>query len=485
VYAANSTINRWFAQDSFRRDATMLFTSTVLARGILVLAMPLLARFFNPADVGNWQLFVSSATVLATIICWRYEVAIPLPADEQKSRDLVAVCLLLAAATSALLILPIFLCRDQFVALVGAQAIEPFLWCIPLFTLLFGCEQASTFWLTRVGDFRGVGAARVVKSTLMVAVPLLAAMAFDVGFGGLVAGTMLGQLAATAYLVHEDRSSADIWRLGRDKLQSYLAVMFEYRNYPLYVAPYTFVGQFSKRLVYFLLAAFAGASTVGYFAMAMQLTYVPVTFVTAALNQAFYRRAAQNDVRKLESLILKVLELQVILAVPLFVLFVLHGNYVLHFALDPSWNEAVGFVQWLAAPSLMLFFTAWLDRLLDTLGRQRLAVAMQFTYDAVSIGLLLVLLATGQSTLAAVASYCLVTSLYNFVWLVVAFRVARFSLVGLWRQTVLASALAGVLLIAHEIIVRLFDHPAALCFEVLIAIAVQAAAMRFIRGYRT
>ena len=474
MYASETLIHRWFAHGSFRRDATLLFTSTALARGILVASLPLLARFFNPADVGNWQLFVGSATVLATVICWRYEVAVPLPSDEQKSRDLVSLCLLLAAGTSALLIAPSFFFRERYAALIGAAAIEPFLWCIPLFTLLYGCEQASTFWLTRVGDFRGVGASRVVKSTLMVAVPLVAAGAFNVGFSGLIAGTMLGQLAATAYLLREDQASGDLFRIDRQRLARCRAAMFEYRNYPLYVAPYAFVGQFSKRLVYFLLAAFSGSSTVGFFAMAMQLTYVPVTFITAALNQAFYRRAAAHaDIRKLEPLVLRVLELQVVAAVPIFVLFVLHGEYVLHLALGPVWGEAVGFAKLLAVPSLMLFFTAWLDRLFDTLGRQRLAVALQLMYDAASIGILLTLLVIGYPTLVAVACYCMVTVLYNVLWLAIAFRIARFLPAGADGSRDLAAVLAGSAIAAHFLVAGLLDHPTALCFEIVAAIAAQ------------
>lgn len=483
MYATDTIINRWFAHGSFRRDAALLFTSTALARGILVVSMPLLARFFNPADVGNWQLFVSSATVLATVICWRYEVAVPLPATEQKARDVQSLCLLLAAATSILLIIPGLLFRQQYAALIGAEAIEPFLWCIPLFTLLYGCEQASTFWLTRIGDFRGVGASRVVKSTLMVAVPLVAASAFDVGFGGLVAGTMLGQLAATVYLFREDPASGELLRFDRQQFVRCRAAMIEYRNYPLYVAPYAFVGQFSKRLVYFLLAAFANVSTVGFFALAMQLTYVPVMFITAALNQAFYRRAAAvGEVRQLEPLVLRVLSLQVVAAVPVFVLFVLHGESVLHLVLGPAWDEAVGFAKWLAVPSMLLFFTAWLDRLFDTLGRQRLAVVLQLSYDVASIGLLLSLLAVGFPALVAVACYCIVTAVYNLIWLVITFRVAGFSLRGLMNFSLLATALAGTVLLTHALVAERFDEPVAWCMEVVAAVAAQAIALRHLRG---
>lgn len=479
MYAYYATISGWLTRDGFRRDATILFTSAALARGILILSMPLLARCFTPADIGNWQLFVSLAAVMGTIVCWRYEVAIPLPSDVQRARNLVGTCALLAVGTSSLLALLILLFRGQFVRWIATPALDDYLWLLPIFTLLFGLEQAATFWLTRTGDFASQGASRLLKSALMMAIPLGLAMAFDVRFGYLIAGTMVGQLAATAYLLRRETWIATEWQLGRERARRLGSVMAEYRNYPMYVAPYTFVGQFSKRLVYFLLAAFATSSTVGIFAMAMQITYIPITFITSGLNQAFYRKASSHDdIRMLEPLVLKTLTLQTILAVPLFTLLVLHSRYVLRFVLGAGWDETADFAAWLAAPSLMMFLTAWLDRVYDKLGRQKLAVVLQICIDTISIGLLVLLLATGHSALASIASYSVVIAAYNACWLVIMFHTARFSMQALARLALLASILVGIIVGAHLISQSLFNEASALIIELLLAAFVQFIAIR-------
>jgi O-antigen/teichoic acid export membrane protein len=473
----------WLMRGGFRQHAAVMFASTVLARALFFVSMPLISRCFSPADIGHWQLFVSIATVAGAIICWRYEVAIPLPATREQSRDLVAICRFLAIGMSALIVVPIVLFRDPFSDFIGSAELRPFLWCIPVFTFFFGCEQASTFWLTRTGEFVSIGASRLMKSALTVLVPLSVCSFSEARCGYLIAGTLLAQLVASAYLLRIDSQNNDVWEFDRQRLHRFRQVMFEYRNYPIYVAPYAFIGQFCKRLIYFLLAGFATASTVGYFAMAMQITYLPATLITSALNQAFYRRAcAEANFSNLQPLVLKILRIQVILAVPLFAIVGMHSKGLLVLLLGKSWSEAAGFVSCLAAPSMMLFFTAWLDRLFDSLGRQRLAVGMQVAYDAVSIGVLFGCLASGQSPLFAIAAYCLVTTAYNILWLCVAFTIAGFSLPALIRLMLSAALLALFMFVANMVLTAYLRQPIALCIELATVAIVQYHSIRNFKG---
>ncbi|HVY30428.1 MAG TPA: lipopolysaccharide biosynthesis protein [Polyangiaceae bacterium] len=475
-------VRGWFSQSGFRRDAAVLFTSTALARGLLLITMPLVARHFVPEDVGNWQLFVSIGTVLGTIVCLRYEVAIPLPAEEQKARDLVGTGTLVAGVVALLLALVMLTLRGLFIEWIASPALVPYLWYLPAMALLIGCEQTATYWLTRTGDFTSQGISRLLKSGFSVALPLALAIALHAQLSYLIVGTLLGQLAATAFMLRRDMWQADTWSFNAAKRARMWAVMREYKNYPLYVAPYAFVGQFAKRLVFFLLAKYAGASVVGYFAMAMQVTFVPITFITGALNQAFYRRASlREDIRDLQPLVFKVLYLQVIAAVPAFTLLVLHADYVMRVVLGRNWGETSAYVAWLAPASLSTFLTSWLDRMLDKLGEQRLAVIMQLIYDASSLLLLMYLLATKHSTVLSVAAYCGMTTLYSFSWLVVAFSRAGYSMGRLGRLALLAIALAGIVLAVHMPAAKLLAQPFGLIAETACAGVLALAALKLTR----
>lgn len=475
-------IRGWLSQGGFRRDATVLFTTTALARGVLLIAMPLVARYFVPEDVGTWQLFVSLGTVIGTIVCLRYEVAIPLPSEDKRGRELVGASMLVALGMAALLCAVTLLFRGLFSRFVATPALDPYLWYLPLMAVLIGCEQTASYWLTRTGDFTTQGISRLLKSGFSVALPLGFAVLVEARLDYLIIGTVLGQLAGTLVQLRRNMWPTAEQAGGAPLLSRLRSAMREYKSYPLYVAPYAFVGQFAKRLVYFLLASHAGASAVGYFAMAMQITYLPVGFVSGALNQAFYRRASQHsDLRELEPLVVKVLHLQVVLATAPFALLVLHAPFVLRVVLGPGWDETAHYLMWLAPASLLAFVSGWLDRMLDKLGQQRLAVILQLCYDALSLGLLIALLASGHSAITSIAAYCLASTVYCGVWLLVAFQRAGYALASLGKLTALASALVAALVAVHMLVGAALAQPWALLVETLLALALQFLAWRYTR----
>jgi lipopolysaccharide exporter len=484
-------VREFIKAGGFRRDAAVLFSTTAVARGVLIVSMPLVARVFAPSEVGNWQLFVSIATVAGVVACWRYELAIPLPEQESKAKDLVQVSMAIAALMAALLALVLWVAREPFVRWVATPQLDAYLWYLPPFVFLLGIEQAATYWLTRTGEFTRQGTSRLLKSGLSTGAPLALAPFLEARSALLIVGSCFGQLASTALLLwkrqREPVATSTEAQPSLPRLQRWREVMLEYRNYPLYVAPYAFVSQFAKRVVYMLLASFASQNAVGYFTMAMQFTLVPVTFVTAALNQAFYRRTsiAGGDLRSLEALVNKVLRLQVIAALPPFVLVVLHAPLVLGFLLGPGWEETAGYVAWLSAPSMMQFLTAWLDRVFDALGRQRLAVGLQLAYDAVSLTCFAGLLLAGHSALEATAAYAVITALYNMIWLAVTFQIAEFSLRPLGKLSLLAIALVGAQLILHGLIRGQLCPNLVLTLEAFCATVLQLLILRFTRNLRT
>ncbi len=484
MHAYLQTARGWFSQSGFRRDAAVLFTSTALARVLLVLTMPLVARQFVPGDVGHWQLFVSLGTVIGAIVCLRYEVAIPLPQDEPKARQLAAAAMFVALAGTLLLSLVIVIGRDAFVRWIASPELTPYLWYLPLMALLIGAEQIATYWLTRTGDFTSQGVSRLLKSAFSVALPLAMAVALGAKLSYLIIGTLVGQAAATVYIARRD-----VWRAFKQSIDgaqrpSMFAAMREYKNYPLYVAPYAFIGQFAKRLVLLLLATYAGASAVGCFAMAMQITFVPITFVTGSLSQAFYRRASMHaDLRELEKLVLKVLGLQIIGAVPAFTLLIVHSEYLMRLVLGPGWGETAAYVAWLAPASLSVFLTSWLDRMLDKLGQQRSAVIMQLSFDALSLGMLFLGLRVWHSTLLGIAAYCCMTVVYSTGWLLVAFSKAGYSFKALGKLAVLGTLLAGAVVAVHLLLGGALRQPFGLITETLCAAMLALVTLRLTRKH--
>jgi O-antigen/teichoic acid export membrane protein len=172
----------------------------------------------------------------------------------------------------------------------------------------------------------------------------------------------------------------------------------------------------------------------------------------------------------------------VVLATAPFALLVLHAPFVLRIVLGPGWDETAHYLMWLAPASLLAFVSGWLDRMLDKLGQQRLAVILQLCYDALSLGLLIALLASGYSAITSIAAYCLASTVYCGVWLLVAFQRAGYALASLGKLTALAAGLVGALVAVHWLVGGALAQPWALFVETLLALGLQFLAWRYTRA---
>ena len=83
------------------RNIFLVMRGTVLAQLIGFLALPYLARLFEPAAFGHYQLFISLVTLALVLPTLRYEIALLRVEDGREYRDLVRLCLGLALAVTA------------------------------------------------------------------------------------------------------------------------------------------------------------------------------------------------------------------------------------------------------------------------------------------------------------------------------------------------------------------------------------------------
>jgi O-antigen/teichoic acid export membrane protein len=251
---------------------------------------------------------------------------------------------------------------------------------------------------------------------------------------GLIIGRIVGQFIGTTVLWY---------RIIKKDLKVYLrslswvsikSALNQYRNFPLYVAPYAFLSGFQHRAVYLLLGVFTTAKVVGWFALAMRLMYLPIRLVSASMNQVFYQKAAAApEVKELEHFVVKILTLMVILVTPLLVLLLFSANWLFGLIFGSNWAEAGTYGIIMAFPAFMLLVTSWLDKIYYVLERQRLALVMEVVYDILSVSLFLLALIFIKTPEAAIGIYAITTIIYNIVWLAVTFNISGFTKTSLFK----------------------------------------------------
>src|SRR6266576_3089418 len=85
-----------------RRDLVAAVTGAVGSRTIWLLAIPIVARLYSPADVGTWPLVTAVAAIIAVFGTLRFDIAITVAHYTPRARLLVLATIALTICIGAL-----------------------------------------------------------------------------------------------------------------------------------------------------------------------------------------------------------------------------------------------------------------------------------------------------------------------------------------------------------------------------------------------
>jgi O-antigen/teichoic acid export membrane protein/SAM-dependent methyltransferase len=438
------------ASGKFISHVLTLITGNSLAQLINVAGTLLLAHLFAPDAFGSFALFVTVVSFLSVLGGARYELAIMLPERDAEAANILILAVLTLFGICGISLLLVAWLHSAVASLLGDPRLSVWLWCAPAAIFANSLYSILCVWYGRMKRFHKVAAARVWQS-LGIILGQLALLYIRPGGFALVGGWVLGQTLGTgilaAQLFYFDGkflSHSIRWAMVRE-------VAKKYRNFPIYKAPYSFVANASSQLIPLILRLFASLSAVGLYSMAARAVYLPVTLIASSMNDVFYEKAATELKHgRLESFVTRLLRIQVVLAAPWLVLAAFDARLVFGLALGPKWVPAAGYAVVLAFASFMFFLTAWLDRLFDIRGHQKLSLILEFSGNFLSVGgLTLALWLHPENTVTAVMIYAAMQVVYSGIWLMFAYRVAEFNvraLLVLLRDAVVSLAVAGLLM---------------------------------------
>ena len=438
------------ASGKFISHVLTLITGNSLAQVINVVGTLLLAHLFAPEAFGSFALFITVVSFLAVLGGARYELAIMLPEQDAEAGNILILSVLTLCGICAVSFLLVAALHSSVANLLGDPQLGLWLWGAPLAIFVNSLYSILGVWYGRMKRFHNLATARVWQSLAIILGQLGLLYVHPGGFA-LVGGWVLGQTVGTGILVvqlfHYDRKfllAARNWSVVRASIK-------KYRNFPIYKAPYSFVANASSQLIPVILRLFDSLDVVGLYSMAARAVYLPVTLIASSMNDVFYEKAA-TELKKggLEKFVTRLLRIQVVLAAPWLVLTAFDAKPIFGFILGAKWIPAANYAAVLAFASFVFFLTAWLDRLFDIRGHQKLSLILEFSGNFLSLGgLTLALWLHPESSVEAIMVYAGVQVLYSAVWLMFAYHVAEFGigkLAILLRDAVVSLGIAGLLM---------------------------------------
>jgi lipopolysaccharide exporter len=461
-------------------------TGTGLSQAITIGGTLILARLFAPEAFGLLALYITLVSFLGVLGGGRYELAIMLPETDADAANILTLSLLVGFGISLICLLLVALFRFPIASLLGDARIADWLWSIPPVVLVFDTYNSLYIWCSRLKQFRRLAYSRVFLGLGTVLAQLgLFFMHVSPGLA-LIGGWIFGQFLALLILAAQVLANDARFLIAAHNPASIRSSIAEYKNFPLYKAPYSFVTSAASQLVFVVLRIFASLEIVGLYSLANRAIYLPISLIASSMNQVFYEKAA-TELRqgRLEDFVTRALRVQVVLATPFLVFVVFESKFLFGKVLGSQWAQGGSYVVSLAFAGFLYFLTSWLDRIFDVCGRQRLSLILGFLGNGISLAALAVVLKLTANPVFAVAMFSACEVLYGIVWLAAAFHIANFSLKSLWHiaQDVLISGLSLAVLFA---LVNTALHPwpwlALSVVVLLLSIWLLFSFVRYVRG---
>jgi len=273
----------------YLRNVSTLVIGTAVAQAITLAASPILTRLFGPEDFGLVGVFLAISTVLAVVSTGRYELAISLPAEEDKAAGLAALAAGCCLLTSLATLLLVAFAGPQIARATGAERLAPWLLLLPFSLLASSSAAIYQMWQGRRRRYGAMAAARVQQAAAVTAGNVGAG--FTHAAGGMIPGTVLGQAAAAVPLWVGGWRDIRQHIAGRG-LSSLLALAYRYRSHPLHLVPSHLIGTVALQAPLLIMSSGYSLPTAGMYALAHRVVTLPTLMIANAIGDVYRQGGA-------------------------------------------------------------------------------------------------------------------------------------------------------------------------------------------------
>lgn len=360
------------AQGGFLKAVSVLIGGTAFAQLIGFLCLPILTRLYTPEDYSVLGVYVAIVAILAVISCLRFDIAIPIPENENDGKALLLLSFLSNTIFSIILYVVLFISYPYIQHYKIIDQLSYWIWLIPLGVFVSGFYSALQFWATRHKRFKDIAKTRMTQA-ISGNTASLAGGIFSVGFGGLIVGQLLNFSGGLFKLAVSAKKDLDAVK------SSPLKATFEkYSNFPKYSTFEALANVSAIQLPLILLASYIIGPTVGYLMLAMKVLGVPMGLIGSAFSQVYLANASsQFESNTLYSYTKKVIFKILKITIIPFLLLALISPYIFGFIFGENWSD-LGFYIMLMVPwYFMQILTSPISMSLHITGQQKLALLIQ------------------------------------------------------------------------------------------------------------
>lgn len=372
-----SWINKIFRNEFFVNVLT-LFSGSTLAQLIPFLIYPLLSRLYTPEDFGTLALFSTITSITSVFATGKYELAIMLPAKKANAINITGFCIFLIAAFWVLTMIISLSFGRQIASGLGNPELHPWIYLIPFSIAFYSVFHVMTSILNREKHYRSMAASKVVQSVSTSTIKLAGGF-MQVGRGGLITGTVFGQMMSAGFLFHRFSQNNRRWTrlLSIKRIKEQLN---KYVYFPKYTMFHVLSNTVSAGLPIFIFTRFFSTHQTGLYSMSYNLAFIPISLFAAAVGQVLYQNLSEkvNSQQKLSTLARDTTKTLILLAFIPFILIFLFAPSIFEVLLGKEWTTSGEFQRIILPWLFMVLITSPLSFIPNIFGKQKKAMFIEF-----------------------------------------------------------------------------------------------------------
>jgi len=391
-------------------------SGTFIAQLIPVIISPVLTRIYSPEHFGVFSLFLSIVSFLSVIVTGRYELAIMIPAEEDKAKDVVTLTLIITAVGTVISGILILIFGEAFLSFFNLTAFPQILWFIPATVFFTGFYQIFNYWENRLSRYRILSINRILRSVI-TSVLSIYLIYFVSPFYGLIIAYFTGLSISTIFLGFDFLRNLERSNFSSSKLKS---IARRFVGFPKYMLPAHTLNTASSNLPMMFITSFFGVVFSGYFALINRVVIGPMSIITSSYADVFRQQASKLYAEKGEfrQLYLKTAKMLFAISVGPILILILIAPFAFKFIFGDEWAVVGEYARIMAVMFLLQFIANPLASAIIITEKQKIDLIWQiflFVFSNLSIFIgyyfssfkLAIILFTVVYSLMYIISFCI------------------------------------------------------------------------------
>ena len=280
--------------NSFLQNSAWLFSASALGTLVQLIFFPIISRIYGPEAYGVFGLFNAIVVNVAIIAGLNLSMAFVLPKSIRKFAALLQINIRIALIICGVAALISLLFGKQLLSLFQAEELGNWVYLIAPAAFLVAFDKILIDWATRIKAFK--------KFALYNFQTNLISKLFNLGYGwkisngasGLILTNVLSfSLRIFVYLKFILGKKRNLAFAHTTKVERKAALQ-EYKNFPIYILPGSFLNTFSNQLVILLPPLFGmDIEAVGIYSFAGIVLDLMLRLISNAFSPVYLQKAAE------------------------------------------------------------------------------------------------------------------------------------------------------------------------------------------------